>query len=240
MAFFQDPSQRQPFLRAPAVVLLLVVLLLAIYAFQANSPTLTYNAVIARYAFIPARYSPQFMHAHFAAPQSFFDQAIPFVSYMFLHGSWTHVLINSVWLLPFGSVVARQFGTVSFLLLFLLCGIAGAGAFLAADWGMAVPVIGASGAISGLMAAAFRLIQYPNEPYGARGQLAPILSRRILLWSFIWIAINIVAGVYGFGAGPGPEAIAWQVHLGGYFAGLILAGPFFALGRRWTLSADRA
>jgi membrane associated rhomboid family serine protease len=231
MAFFQDPNQRQPFLRAPAAVLILLAVLVAIYAIQAWSSTLTSNEIIDRFSFIPARYSSHFMKSHFAAPQSFTDQAIPFVSYIFLHGSWTHLLVNSVWLLAFGSIVARRFGALLFFLFFLLCGVAGAGAFLASNWGLAVPVVGASGAISGLMAAAFRLMHYPTPDEDAR-PIAPIFSRRILIWSVIWVIVNVVAGLTGLGAGPGPQSIAWQVHLGGYFAGLFLAGPFLHLRHR--------
>ena len=58
-------------------------------------------------------------------------------------------------------------------------------------------------------------------------ELAPIFSRQIVIFTAIWLAINLVAGLTGFGLGPGELGqIAWQAHVGGYLAGLLLAGPF--------------
>ena len=61
-----------------------------------------------------------------ADPGTVWERAIPFVSYMGLHASWTHLVINCLWLLAFGPVVARRFGSVLFLVFFLVCGVAGA------------------------------------------------------------------------------------------------------------------
>jgi membrane associated rhomboid family serine protease len=138
---------------------------------------------------------------------------------MFLHGNWPHVLINSVWLLAFGPVVARRFGSALFLGFFIICGVMGAAAHLAVYWGSAAPVIGASAGISGLMAAGFRMLPF-GPPQAEAPPLAPILSSQILVWSLIWTIINVGAGVTGLGGGPGVDnVVAWVAHLGGYFAG---------------------
>ncbi len=80
------------------------------------------------------------------------------------------------------------------------------------------------------MGAAFRMMGPPRMADGEpSAPLAPILSPRILVWSAVWIGINILAGVTGLGTGVEVALIAWQAHLGGYFAGLLLAGPFAAL-----------
>lgn len=222
------PSEpRQPFLRAPAVVLGLIVALVGahvarIYAFPAAGTSWIYN-----YGFVPARYSQAYLYSHGLNPGNFLERALPFVTYMFLHGNYTHVILNCVWLLAFGPVVAARFGTLRFLVFFLLCGIAGAAVYLALNWGSEAPVIGASGAISGLMGAGFRMMG--SNVFDRR--LEPILSPRILLWSGIWVVLNVVAGLTGLGAGQF-ELVAWQAHLGGYAAGLLLAGPFDSLARR--------
>jgi membrane associated rhomboid family serine protease len=148
---------------------------------------------------------------------------------MFLHGSWTHIGVNSVWLLAFGPVAARRFGWMLFLVFFLVCGVAGAAVHLVLNWADPNPLIGASAGISGLMAAAFRMLSF--EPRVTPVPLEPILSRRILLWTAIWVGVNFVAGKMGIGAGGGGDAVAWQAHLGGYAAGLLLAGMFDALAR---------
>ena len=142
-------------------------------------------------ACIPARYSRAFLESHMADPGTVWERAVPFVSYMALHNDWTHLAINCLWLLAFGPMVARRFGAVLFLVFFLVCGVAGAGAYLAFNWASPVPVVGASGAISGLMAAALRML--PGQaPWAAPGEapLAPLLSRQLLVFSAVWAAIN--------------------------------------------------
>ncbi len=234
MAVSEDSLPRQPFLRVPVSVLGLLAVLAIVYAAEALASPQTLNGIIARFAFYPARYSPHFISAQHADPGSLFDRAVPFVSYIFLHGSLTHLLINSVWLVPFGTIVARRLGGFLFFVFFLVCGVAGALAFLASHWGSMEWVIGASGAISGLMAAGFRILHYPFVPEASSGPLEPIFSRQIIVGSVVWVLINVAAGMTGLGAGPGPQVIAWQAHLGGYAAGLLLIGPFL-VARNWML-----
>jgi membrane associated rhomboid family serine protease len=246
MAFLQEP-ERQPLLRVPASAAGLIAALVIAHVARVMSPLLTQQAIIENYAFFPMRYSHAYLVAHNVSPQSFWDRAIPFVSYIFLHANFTHLAINCAWLLPFGSIVARRFGVVLFLTLFLVCGVAGAAAHLATHWGTADYAVGASAAIAGLMAVGFRVIAPINavdvQSYRAavsgdpafEQPLAPLLSLRFLGWTAVFVAINVVAGRTGLGAGPGPgpDLIAWQAHIGGYLAGMLLAGPFDALAHRF-------
>jgi membrane associated rhomboid family serine protease len=232
MAFFHQSGVRQPFLRAPVVVLALAALLLAIeamsqFVFPDEKARLFYE-----FGFVPARYSHNFLTTHLVNGGNVFDRALPFISYIFIHADWTHVAVNTIWLLPFGSIVARRYGAVLFLVFFMLCGIAGAALHLALNWGSASPVIGASAAVSGLMGAAFRMM--PEGPYAP---LHPLFSKVVIVWSVVWIALNAVVGITGFGTGPGIHTVAWEAHLGGYFAGLLLAGPLDALRGRPRRSA---
>ena len=233
MSFLQsqpsNPWTRQPIFRIPGVVAgLILLLVLAHVARSALLDALSYQ-IINRFAFIPARYSHAFLAAHkYIDPGSLFDRAIPFVSYMALHNDYTHLAINSLWLLAFGPIVARRFGGLLFLGFFLICGLAAAATHLAFNWGSLTPVIGASGAISGLMGAGMRLLP-TQAPWATQGddELAPIFSRQIMIFTAIWLAINLAAGLTGFGLGPGELGqIAWQANVGGYLAGLLLAGPF--------------
>lgn len=228
MAFFHQPGGRQPFLRAPAIVLVLAAVLLAIEALLQFSYRYEQEQLFYQFGFVPARYSHAFLTMHSMNGGSLFDRALPFVSYMFIHADWTHVAVNTIWMLPFGSVVARRYGAFLFIVFFLLCGVAGAALHLALNWGSPSPVIGASAAVSGLMGAAFRMI--PEGPYAP---LHPLYSRIVVIWSVMWIVLNAVAGLTGFGAGPGIHTVAWEAHVGGYFAGLLLAGPLDALHARW-------
>ena len=234
MAFLTPHAPRQPIFRAPAVVPLLIGALVAAHAARTLVSPAQSLEWINRFAFIPARYSAAFLSQHGMDPGSLFDRGLPFVSYMALHNDYTHVAINCLWLLAFGPIVARRFGTPLFLLFFILCGVAGAAAHLAFNWGSPEPVIGASAAISGLMAAGIRLLPTERPPWASAGPPAeaamlPLWSRQILLFSLVWVAINILAGVTGLGLGGEVGLIAWQAHLGGFAAGLLLSGPFDAL-----------
>jgi membrane associated rhomboid family serine protease len=236
MAFLQETHQ--PFFRVPAVVIGLIALLVGIELSREFLWVGASQVAYFDYGFVPARYSAVYLAAHGYNPGTWFERVVPFVSYIFLHGSFTHVAINSIWLLAFGAIVARRYGNVLFLLFFLICGVAGAATHLLCAWGSDAPVVGASAAIAGLMGAAFRMmgLRLPAESE----DLAPIFSGRILLWSAIWIAVNILAGLTGLGAGPGVHLIAWQAHIGGYVAGVLLAGPFDMLAGRSRLAGGIA
>jgi len=161
------------------------------------------------------------------------------LTYAMLHVSWTHVAMNCVWLLAFGPPVARRFGAARFLAFFATTAIAGAlahWAYAPMDFG---PLIGASAADSGLMAAAARFIFQPGAPLaGGRGYSASIggsaiharaaslrelmFDRRALVFIVIWMITNFVfgAGAQTLGATEGP--VAWIAHVGGFVAGLTL------------------
>lgn len=232
MAFLQSPAPRQPIFHAPAIVLGLIGAFVLAHGARLLASAERQAAILNDYGFTPARYSAAFLAAHHVDPGAWWEQALPFVSYMALHGSWTHVGANCLWLFAFGPVVARRFGTSLFLLFFLVCGVAGAGAYLALNWGSPDGMIGCSGAVSGLMAAGVRLL--PGQSPWARpdeASLAPLFSRQVLMFSLLWLATNLVLGLTGWGMEAGVQ-LAWQAHLGGYVAGLLLAGAFDAVRPR--------
>jgi membrane associated rhomboid family serine protease len=224
MAFLQSAPPRQPIFRAPPVVMWLLALLVALHVARIIQPPVRSMFLVFEYGLIPARYSRAFLDTH---PAGWWERALPFVTHMGLHDSFTHLAINSLFLLAFGPIVARRFGAPLFLLFFLVCGVAGAGLYVGMNWNAAEPMIGASGAISGLMAAAMRML--PTQlPWAMPGEtpLAPVWSRQVLTFALIWAAVNFIGGVMGFGIGGEPGTIAWQAHLGGFLAGLLLADVF--------------
>ena len=232
MTFFHAPQARQPFLRIPFALTLLLAALIAAHALRVFGPTWLSNAILYNCALVPARYDPAWLAAHAVYAGSWLEQALPFVGYMFVHANWQHVGLNCIWLVPFGTAVARRLGAPLFLLLFVLCGIAGAILHIAVYWGSDSPVIGASAAVSGMMGAAFRMMLAEG---GQR--LAPLLSRPILIWSGLWLGVNLVAGVLGLGTDSRVHIVAWEAHMGGYFAGLLLIGPLDALQRKRRVKA---
>jgi membrane associated rhomboid family serine protease len=229
MVFFQENRRsREPFLNAPATVLWLIGAIVAAHVLRVLLPDPWPDAIILQFGFIPVRYAGAAAAAAAGLGQTgVLGLAVPFVSYIFIHGGLAHLAINSVWLLAFGPMAARRLKTLRFLIFFFACGIAAALFHLVAYWGSVIPVVGASGAISGLMAGGMRIL------YGAilsgghvrDAPLAPVFSRPILVFSALWVVGNAVSGILGFGVTDDVTTIAWVAHLGGYFAGLVLIGP---------------
>ncbi|HEX5281511.1 MAG TPA: rhomboid family intramembrane serine protease [Micropepsaceae bacterium] len=215
-------SIRQPLLNAPPVVLWLIAGLVACHVIRIWLPGELPDAILARFAFIPARYAEWMTHA--TIPGGWPELVAPLITYMLLHADYAHIGINSIWLLVFGPAVARWLGAGRFLLFFVFCGIVAALVHLAVYWGSPVAVIGASGAISGLMAAGMRILY--GQVYERPDGLAPILSRPIVMFSLVWTGVNIVSGVFRIGVTGDVSLVAWVAHLGGYFAGLLTLGLF--------------
>jgi membrane associated rhomboid family serine protease len=232
MAFLQEPQgSHQPALRVPAVVVWLLAALALAHAARVYAPDKLSDEVLFNFGFVPARYSSRFLVAQGIDPGNLLERIAPFFSYVFLHADFAHLAINSLGLLAFGPIVARRFGAALFLLFFFICAVAAAAAHLAFNGESMAPAIGASGAISGLMGAAIRLL---GAPAGHSPRLAPIFSGKVMGFTAVWLLVNIIAGLTGIGAGSGVRLIAWQAHIGGYFAGLILSGLFDIFRRRRT------
>lgn len=155
------------------------------------------------------------------------------LTYAGLHGSWMHLVLNSIWLLAFGSAVARRFGSARFLLFFAITAIAGGVAHVLAHMNDVVPMVGASAAVSGCMAAAIRFVFQPGAPLGVFRQgeehayqlpalpLSQVLGdRRVVSFLVVWFVMNLATGLGGSGLGITDATIAWEAHVGGFLAGL--------------------
>ena len=226
-------DHRQPIFNVPGVVLALLGSFLAVHLLRWALPAEDGAWLTTALAFIPGRESA----AGVDLPGGGIAIVTSFVTHQFVHGDVAHLLINSAWLLAFGSPVARRTDPVRFLIFFLLTGVAGALLYLAINGGAMVLVIGASGAISGLMGAAFRFLFVSMRSDGGfvsvdRLNTVPLMSladtlrdRRILIAVAGWTVLNVVLA---WGAAGLTEAagIAWEAHLGGFYAGLLLYGFF--------------
>jgi membrane associated rhomboid family serine protease len=190
------------------------------------------------FAFIPARYTPAMLGVE-ALPGGIGADFWTFVSYAFIHGDVTHLLINVVWLLPFGTAVARRFGTGRFLAMFAATAAAGAAVHLVTHRGELLPMIGASAAISGFMAAAIRFVFQAGGPLGMlrstdaaayhvpAAPLRDALSDpRILAFLLVWFGLNALFGLGSVSLLGVEQPVAWQAHIGGFVAGLLLFPAF--------------
>lgn len=166
---------------------------------------------------IPARLSGSLVYDHaLPAPATL-------VSSIFLHGSWAHLGFNMIFLAWIGRFVEAVLGRWRYLLLFFVSGIAGGLVQVALDPGSPIPVVGASGAISGVFAA-YAMIFGRS---GGKGEFT-----RALQLAALWIGLQIATGLVFNMDGGG---IAIGAHVGGFVAGLIVALPLAraAISRRY-------
>jgi membrane associated rhomboid family serine protease len=231
--------KREPLFNIPSIVIAVLAVLALIHGVRTY--LLSENEDIwflLTFAFIPARYDASLVLGG-PLPGGFGAELWTFVSYSLIHADWTHFGVNAVWLLPFGSAVARRFGALRFMAFFAVTAAAGAGLHLATHAGEQYPMIGASASISGLMAAAMRFAFQRGGPLGLlRGDdeeayrvpaipLTGVLrDARVLIFLAVWFGINIL---FGYGSLPitgSDQPVAWQAHIGGFLAGLLLFSWF--------------
>lgn len=225
------PSTRQPVLNLPPVVTVLIAAFVAIHAIRLYGLDAdTDMRVILDFSFIPIR---EMRPEAFSGMASSGAIAWTFVTYAFLHGDWMHLAVNCVWLAAFGTPLARRFGVLRFLAFSAIGAAAGAALHLALYPASLVPLVGASAAISAQMAGAARFVFQPHGPMWGMGRIpgahhlpaAPLLEvfrdRRVLTFLAVWFGINIVFGLTS-GAGLAEGGVAWDAHIGGFVAGLLL------------------
>jgi membrane associated rhomboid family serine protease len=146
------------------------------------------------------------------------------VTMMFVHDGWVHALMNSAFALAFGAPVARLLGLNGrgggiFCLFYLVSGALSGVGYAAIHPESANAVIGASGAVSALMGAAARTMDY-------QGKVGPILGPRVISLGLGWLIVNLVMAVAGGLLTMGGGAVAWEAHLVGFVVGVLLIGPF--------------
>jgi membrane associated rhomboid family serine protease len=143
-----------------------------------------------------------------------------------------HLLVNTIWMAGFGSALARRFGSLRFLALSLISAIAGAAVFYLLHIGEQTLVIGASGGVSGMMAATARFAFSPNGPLAggrsagsfhvpAEPLILAMRNKRAVYFVLIWFAVNLIFGLGGGDLSGAGAPIAWEAHVGGFLAGLL-------------------
>ena len=233
-------KSRERIFNLPAVIVLCVGAIVAVHLARLFLSDDADFVLILALSFIPARYGefvamlPGGVAARYWTP----------LTYALLHADGVHLAVNLFWMAAFGSAVARRLGAMRFIALSVAATLAGALAHFVAYPGDKGVMIGASGAVSGMTAAAARFAFMPGGPLGSgRGQSgafhlpAPPLravfgNRNTLIFVGVWFMINLLFGVQS-ALLPGVEgAIAWQAHIGGFVAGFLLFGLIDPVPRR--------
>jgi membrane associated rhomboid family serine protease len=222
----------EPILNVPRGVSAAAGLMVAIQLVRGLLPDDVDLTVLLALAFIPARYSG----AAAELPGGYLTCITSFFTYMVVHAGWVHLVVNVLWMLAFGSAVARRVGDRKFVVFSVLCGVAGAVTHLVCHFGEMAPVVGASAAISGQMAGALRFIfRAQPSPAGRAPDLlsAPLMplgetvrDPRILFFLALWVAINAYFGLTAVRIAGQEGGIAWEAHIGGFLFGLLTFGFF--------------
>jgi membrane associated rhomboid family serine protease len=232
-------QRSEPIFNIPAIIVATVAVLVLVHLGRALFLTwIEDQQFLIAFAFIPARYAPVLLSPPY--PGGLAADVWTFISYAFIHGDAVHLTFNVIWLLPFGSAVARRFGAGRFVLFFAVTAAAGAAMHLAVFYPERTPMIGASAAVAGCMAAASRFVFQLGGPLGVfarnadRGAFqvpaAPLSAvwtdARILGFLAAWFGINILFGIGSDVVPGGEQVVAWQAHIGGFVAGLIVFNAF--------------
>ena len=200
---FDGPPPRERIFNAPLLALLVAASMPALYLFQERSHDFWLSLAFAPNDLSEGRYGG-------------------LVTSMLLHGGWAHALMNAVGALTFGAPVARLFrgpvGVSVFLALYICAGIFAALGYGLVHLGSTDPLVGASGAVFGLIGASTRLL-------GGRGRVLPLTSRVVITSAIAWMAVNAVVGLIGFAPGVEGGRIAWEAHAFGFLFGILAIGP---------------
>lgn len=237
------PRGHQPIFNMPAVVVGMLAVLTGIHLARVwlLAPEADFDLVL-RFAFIPLRVmDAQTIGA--ALPGGPAAAWWSFVTYAALHADWAHLIFNGLWLAAFGSPLAWRFGTLRFLVFSVLGAVAGALLFFALNPGALTPMIGASAAISAHMTGASRFVFFAGGPlHGSDGPLvyrqpvppfaAAMSDRRVMAFLATWFGLNLLFGLWAGQSAFAAGSIAWEAHIGGFLAGLLLFNAFDPVARR--------
>lgn len=218
--------------KTPWVTILLIVANLAVFLFEISLPRPDLEAVLRTWGFVPA----QFWRALAEQPAAVEIWLVPIFTSIFMHGGWGHVIGNMLFLWVFGDGIENRIGSLRFLMFYLLAGAAASIVHAAAGPGLAVPTIGASGAVAGVLGAYLLL-----HPASWVVLLVPIfiypLFFRVPTVFFLgfWFLQQLFFGAATVATQAGEAAqaaggVAWWAHAGGFVFGLLVI-KFFCIGK---------
>ena len=209
MPFDDDDQRRLPggrgtgerAINLPPAVLWLIGINVAVHLLRQLLGDQADQEIILQFGLVPAAYTTD-------SGQDLFSLLVAPVTYQFLHGGWMHLGINMLTLAAFGAPVERLLGVRRFVFFYLLCGVVAGLVHILVYPDSVDPVVGASGAISGIFGAVLMLMRY----VGSLTSLLPVAG--------IWIGLNVFFGIFGGTPGAGGESVAWVAHIAGFVFGM--------------------
>ena len=201
----------------PVVTVALIVVNSLVFLYQATLPPPLLEEFVQRYALIPASFS-----------------WINVFTSMFLHAGWMHIIGNMLYLWIFGDNVEDRLGHIPFLLFYLASGCAAAMLQLMINPFTTVPMVGASGAIAGVMGAYFVL--YPESRVLTAVFLFfffDLIEIPAIFFLGIWFVMQVLSGVGSLGLDTGGGGTAFWAHIGGFLVGAVVGVLVRINSRRW-------
>ena len=203
----------------PVVTVAFIIVCSLVFLYQSSLPSNPGEIFVYQFGAIPA-----VLLGHAVLPPE--AMAIPafstLLTSMFLHGSWMHLFGNMLYLWIFGNNIEDVMGSTKFVMFYLLCGIVAAFSHALTDPASTVPMVGASGAISGILGAYLLLF-----PHARILLLAPIVGTTYVPAGIVlgfWFVMQILSGGASLGSQGG--GVAFFAHIGGFIAGMVLIGFF--------------
>ncbi|MBE0480774.1 MAG: rhomboid family intramembrane serine protease [Dehalococcoidia bacterium] len=222
-----DPDLKR--CRRPIVNVLIIVLAAGIFGYQVAIGEIGRLVLFYQYGLIPAEIARGIEFGRLILPQGTFDITTPFPTWfnlfssMFLHADWLHFGVNMLFLWVFGDNIEDRLGHVKYLLFYLAAGVAAAFLQVAVNPDSEIPMIGASGAIAGVLGAYFLLHPFSRVRTLLIIIIIPFLVRipAVLLLGF-WFFIQFVSGVGTLVPSQELEGgVAYWAHIGGFVFGIV-------------------
>jgi membrane associated rhomboid family serine protease len=204
---------------SPIVTVTLIILCSLVFFYEVALPPHAGEAFVFQYGAIPA-----WIFGSSSAPRGV-PVTLTLLTSMFLHGGWMHLIGNMLYLWIFGNNVEDVMGHVRFVIFYVLCGVLAALSHAFIEPSSTVPMIGASGAISGVLGA--YLLLYPHAKVLVFIPIGFWLTRASVPAGFVlgfWFVLQILSG--GMSLGQGGGGVAWFAHVGGFVAGMALISFF--------------
>ena len=192
----------------PLVTVCLIIINLLIFSYETTLGSQALDALIYTFGMVPANYTNY---------NGSWEGYLPFLSSTFLHGSWMHVIGNMWVLWLFGDNVEDKMGRGRFLFFYLLCGLIAGIAHFIFNPASQVPVVGASGAVAGIMGAYFLMFRHAR----VFTYIPPIFLLNIPAWIYLgfWALSQLFYGTFQT---LNQGQIAFWAHVGGFAAGMFL------------------
>ena len=216
----------------PVVVYALIAVNTAVFLYQQSLGENAAAVFTYKYGLVPLRYfDPYWARSHGLSPTNYW----PFLTTAFLHGGWLHIILNMWTLYIFGQTMEGRMGSAPFLVFYLACAVASTATHGWFNADSDVPVVGASGAIAGVIGA--YAVSFPTARITL---LVPIIIIPFIfeipavVFAGIWFGMQLLQGAWEIFTPSMGGGIAWWAHIGGFIAGILMLPLFlvFAPARR--------